>query len=150
LPKRDYRQRKAVSDMPKYIELPQYKYKPSMEEMIREMSDMTYKSPVETIRQQVQAKFEGDVMELIHSYGINVDKDELVKALKYDRDQYRKGFEDGCKGATDRIKAEVAREIFEEIETSLSIENFKGSEVVYAIRAEDYLHYKKKYAEEQE
>jgi hypothetical protein len=110
-------QGKAVSDMPKYIELPQYKYKPSMEEMIREMSDMTYKSPVETINQQVQAKFEGDVMELIHSYGINVDKDELVKALKYDRDQYRKGFEDGCKGATDRIKAEVAREIFEEINT---------------------------------
>jgi hypothetical protein len=103
--------------MPKYIELPQYRYKPSIEEMVSSSSEMNYKSPIETINQQVQAKFEGDVMELIHSYGINVDKDELVKALKYDRDQYRKGFEDGCKGATDRIKAEVAREIFEEINT---------------------------------
>ena len=46
------------------------------------------------------------------------------------------------------IKTEYAREIFAEIETSLSIGNFKGSEVVYAIRAEDYLHYKKKYTEE--
>jgi hypothetical protein len=120
--------------MPKYIELPQYRYKPSIEEMVSSSSEMNYKSPIETINQQVQAKFEGDVMELIHSYGINVDKDELVKALKYDRDQYRKGFEDGCKGATDRIKAEVAREIFEEIEEhievsslcSLDIEEVKG------------------------
>jgi hypothetical protein len=44
-------------------------------------------------------------------------------------------------------RAEVAREIFEEIETSLQIMSFHGSEVYYAIRAEDYLHYKKKYAE---
>ena len=44
-------------------------------------------------------------------------------------------------------RAEVAREIFEEIETSLQIMSFHGSEVYYAIRAEDYLHYKKKYTE---
>ena len=47
----------------------------------------------------------------------------------------------------DKAKAEVAREIFEEIETSLMIESFHGSDVYYAIRAEDYLHYKKKYTE---
>ena len=45
-------------------------------------------------------------------------------------------------------KSEVAMEIFEEIETSLMIESFHGSDVYYAIRAEDYLHYKKKYTEE--
>lgn len=108
--------------MPKYIELPQYRYKPSIEEMVSSLGEMNYKSPIETINQQVQAKFEGDVMELIHSYGINVDKDELIKALQYDRDQYRKGFEDGCKGATDRIKAEVAREIIDELLEGLQYE----------------------------
>lgn len=44
-------------------------------------------------------------------------------------------------------KSEVAMEIFAEIETSLMIESFHGSCVYYAIRAEDYLHYKKKYTE---
>lgn len=126
--------------MPKYIELPQYRYKPSMEEMIREMSDMTYKSPVETISQQVQAKFEGDVMELIHSYGINVDKDELIKALQYDRDQYRKGFADGCKGTMDKIKAEIAREIIADMRELINgYENID----VYLDRIE------KKYTEDQ-
>lgn len=46
-------------------------------------------------------------------------------------------------------RQKVAREIFEEIETSLQIMSFHGSEVYYAIRAEDYLHYKNKYTEEQ-
>lgn len=41
-----------------------------------------------------------------------------------------------------------ASEIFEEIETSLQIADFKGSEVYYVIRADDYIHYKKKYLEE--
>ena len=127
--------------MPKYIELPQYKYKPSMEEMIREMSDMTYKSPVETIRQQVQAKFEGDVMELIHSYGINVDKDELIKALQYDRDQYRKGFADGRKGMMDKIKAEVAREIIADLREQIN--GYENIDIILD-RIE------KKYTEEQE
>jgi hypothetical protein len=44
-----------------------------------------------------------------------------------------------------RLASDVAREIFEEIETSLQIADFKGGEVYYAIRADDYLHYKKKY-----
>ncbi len=47
-----------------------------------------------------------------------------------------------------RKASEVAERIFAEIETSLSIADFKGGEVYYAIRAEDYLHYKKKYTEE--
>ena len=28
-------------------------------------------------------------------YDINVNKEELIKALKYDRDQYEKGYDDG-------------------------------------------------------
>lgn len=48
-----------------------------------------------------------------------------------------------------RKTEDVAEEIFAEIETSLQIENFTGGEVYYAIRAEDYLTYKKKYTEEE-
>ena len=37
--------------------------------------------------------------------GCHVDKDELEKALRYDRDQYVKGYEDGKRDAADAIEA---------------------------------------------
>lgn len=56
---------------------------------------MSYESPVEIICRGFTAKLEGALMEAIHTYGISVDKDELIKALQYDRNQYEKGFADG-------------------------------------------------------
>ena len=53
-----------------------------------------YKSPIEIIYGQTQTQIEGDVFRAIQSYGINVDKEELIRALKYDRDQYEKGYAD--------------------------------------------------------
>ena len=35
------------------------------------------------------------VMEIQREYGIAVDKDELIKALQYDRGQYSRGYRDG-------------------------------------------------------
>lgn len=40
---------------------------------------------------------EEDIYRAIQSYGVDVDKDELIKALNYDRDQYRQGYMDGIK-----------------------------------------------------
>ena len=53
-----------------------------------------YISPIEIIYGNAQTQIEGDTLKAIHSYGINVDKDELIKALNYDRDQYNQGFND--------------------------------------------------------
>lgn len=53
-----------------------------------------YKSPIEVIYGQLQTKFEGDVVKAVQSYNINVDRDELIKALAYDRDQYEAGYRD--------------------------------------------------------
>ena len=50
--------------------------------------------------------------------------------------------------AIDRIKAEVARDIFAEIEPCHAIGDFTGDKVYYAIRVEDYNKCKKKYTEE--
>ena len=36
-------------------------------------------------------------MKVVLSYGIEVDKDELIKTLAYDREQYEKGYADGLK-----------------------------------------------------
>ena len=43
---------------------------------------------------EMQAKIEDDIYKAIQNYGINVDKDELIKALSYDRHQYQKGYDD--------------------------------------------------------
>lgn len=56
---------------------------------------MSYKSPIEVIWEEQRVSFENDVFRMVQSYDINIDKDELIKALAYDRGQYEKGFADG-------------------------------------------------------
>lgn len=45
----------------------------------------------------VEEQLGNGVMEYLYSIDIHVDKEELIKALKYDRGQYEKGFRDGVK-----------------------------------------------------
>ena len=59
-----------------------------------------YKSPIEIIYGQMQTQIDGDIYRAVQSYDINVDKDELLRALMYDRNQYEKGFFDGKEEAT--------------------------------------------------
>lgn len=54
-----------------------------------------YQSPIEIITKQMRTQFEDNVFKAIQDYGIVVDKEELIKALQYDRNQYEKGFADG-------------------------------------------------------
>ena len=54
-----------------------------------------YESPIELIVKNVQQAFENEVVNVVQNYGINVDKEELLKALTYDRGQYDKGHADG-------------------------------------------------------
>lgn len=103
----------AEFKMPKYV----YKNKPiSLDECYQKLAALNYQSPVNIVYQGLQSKFEGDIYQAIQSYGVHVDKDELIKALQYDRDQYKKGFADGCIDRTGALKKEIAREILEEIE----------------------------------
>lgn len=66
------------------------------------MNAEEYTPPIEIYQtiEQVNRDFiknqENEVMMQINQY-VNVDKDELIKALNYDRDQYHKGFEDGAR-----------------------------------------------------
>lgn len=53
-----------------------------------------YKSPIEIIYGQMETQIEGDILRAVQKYGINVDKDELLRALQYDRGQYKKGYAD--------------------------------------------------------
>lgn len=58
-----------------------------------------YKSPIEVklddIISNVVGKTDEYMMRCVQQVGVDVDKDELVKALEHDRRQYEKGYEDG-------------------------------------------------------
>lgn len=53
-----------------------------------------YKSPIDIIYGQMETQMEGDILRAVQKYGINVDKEELIRALQYDREQYNKGYAD--------------------------------------------------------
>lgn len=55
---------------------------------------MSYKSPIELIMSDMQIRMEGKICNAVQNVGVNVDKEELLKALQYDRDQYQKGYDD--------------------------------------------------------
>jgi hypothetical protein len=53
-----------------------------------------YESPIK-LYEQITDQLEGEILKSVMSVGVVVDRDELLKALKYDRDQYHNGFRDG-------------------------------------------------------
>lgn len=53
-----------------------------------------YKSPIEIIQGQLQMQMEDNIMKAVQSVHVNVDKEELLRALQYDRQQYNKGYAD--------------------------------------------------------
>lgn len=67
-----------------------------------------YESPIQLMMndmyKQIQVEQEITVYKAIQSIGVNVDKDKLIKALKYDREQYNKGYADGIKEFADMLK----------------------------------------------
>lgn len=55
---------------------------------------MSYQSPIELIQTQMEERIRDKIYEAVVSVGVNVDKEELLKALAYDRCQYQKGYAD--------------------------------------------------------
>lgn len=107
----------AEFKMPKYVYKGKYL---SLDECYQEVAELSYQSPVNIVYQGFHTQLEGDIYKAIQSYGVCVDKDELIKALQYDRDQYKKGFADGCKAMPHKIKADIARDIFDELDVVLN------------------------------
>lgn len=58
---------------------------------------MSYKSPIEVFIQEAKLNYENSIYNAIQEYGIKVDKEELIKALSYDRKQYIAGYNDAIK-----------------------------------------------------
>lgn len=54
-----------------------------------------FESPVHDVIKQMSEEKENYIYQCVADIGVNIDKEELIRALKYDRDQYDKGYEDG-------------------------------------------------------
>lgn len=63
-----------------------------------------YDSPIQVIMDEMKIEHENGVFRAIQNYGVFVDKEELIKALEYDRGQYHKGYIDGIKKFAEMLK----------------------------------------------
>lgn len=91
---------------------------------------MAYESPIsvwwsDTKIEQLRDEYNNLIVRAVKNVCPNVDKDELIKALEYDRGQYEKGFADGLsfkppvKSNADRIRTMTDEELadkFEEVQ----------------------------------
>ena len=56
-----------------------------------------YESPIKIIAGKIQTQIDDEIYRAVQNVGINVDREELLKALEYDRGQYEEGFREGEK-----------------------------------------------------
>ena len=66
-----------------------------------------YNSPIELLVEEIQHQIvkqqDENIYQAVLNYIPNVDKEELIRALQYDRDQYEKGYADGKRDAMDEL-----------------------------------------------
>lgn len=63
-----------------------------------------YISPITIFQTELNTELENNVYHAVMKYDIAVDKEELIKALKYDRKQYEKGFQDGVNSVITEVE----------------------------------------------
>ncbi len=107
----------------KHITIPKSVYTPVPEDLIAKIK---YKPPIEIIRHEMEMRLENDTMKVVQQNDIFVDKDELIKALQYDRDQYIKGFEDGKRDNFEELIKQVRADTLRELQKLIAEHATKG------------------------
>ena len=69
-----------------------------------------YESPIQLIETQMRTEIENEIFRAIKEVGVDVNKDELIKALRYERNQYSKGYKDGYDDGLAKVN-EIAEQI---------------------------------------
>jgi hypothetical protein len=64
-----------------------------------------YDSLIKIIQGEARSHLEDRILETVHRYVIEVNKEELVKALKYDRNQYESGYLDAVVDAITMVNS---------------------------------------------
>ncbi len=70
-------------------------------------SPITVYTQLNDVLEEVHKKQEEYVYNYLFEIGVNVDKEELIKALRYDRCQYEKGYRDGINKFAEIFKQET-------------------------------------------
>lgn len=86
---------------------------------------MSYKSPIDIIQEEMRTKFDNKILEAVLKFDIRVNKDELIKALEYDRNQYLEGYKEAkeiYEKALDKACEELA---YRDNRLIMSIEEWK-------------------------
>ena len=76
---------------------------------------MGYKSPIDLCVGELKMQQEGAIFEAVQACGVNVDKDELIKALAYDRDQYNKAYADGRAAFNQQVIEDIKDKIVDKV-----------------------------------
>lgn len=87
-----------------------------------------YESPINIIQGEMQMWVEGETYKALQNVGIDVNKEELLKALQYDRGQYEKGYKDGYAKAIDEFAERLK-------------ENYQSHAIDICLRQNDYYSY---------
>lgn len=53
-----------------------------------------YESPITIIQDQMRMQMEDSIYKAVQRFNVDVNKEELIKALSYNRGQYQKGYSD--------------------------------------------------------
>lgn len=65
-----------------------------------------YESPIKVFQGNLEMQFDGEILKAVQRADITADRDELIRALRYDREQYQKGFDDARKGVVPVVRCE--------------------------------------------
>ena len=63
-----------------------------------------WESPITIMQTEMQTQPEDEVMKVVANVGVMVDKEELLKALQYDREQYYRGYNDAVDEFVERLE----------------------------------------------
>lgn len=99
---------------------------------------MNYESPIQIIYGEMQTKLENDIIGAVNAvlpYDIQINKEELIKALQNDRKQYERGWEDARRAFQQGYWRDSLKEAFRE-HASISGDMFHLSEIERIIDGE--------------
>ena len=76
-----------------------------------------FQSPITLFETERQVIYENELLKVVQGYGFDVNKEELTKALLYDRGQYDKGYKDGYAKAIDEFVREIEEYYFKVVDS---------------------------------
>lgn len=66
-----------------------------------------YQPIIEVFMDEMKMQHECEILKAVQKVGVVVDKEELIKALAYDRGQYEKGYQDGLDKKHERLAKKI-------------------------------------------